>query len=114
MFLPLTLAHPVVYRPFLASQQIYRLLTLSAVEGSKERPLIAGTFSGVYEKKVLVNNGERPALIARNERPRAHGGPMSPNLGISTHLAWDFEEFDRHINTLARGLISLGVKKGDR
>jgi acyl-CoA synthetase (AMP-forming)/AMP-acid ligase II len=29
-------------------------------------------------------------------------------------LAWDYEEFDRHIRALARGLLEMGVKKGDR
>ncbi|KAI5834010.1 acetyl-CoA synthetase-like protein [Schizophyllum commune Tattone D] len=35
-------------------------------------------------------------------------------MGLSTHLAWDFEEFDRHIKALARGLLELGVKPGER
>lgn len=36
------------------------------------------------------------------------------NLGTSSHLAWSFAEFDRHINALARGLLRMGVQKGDR
>ncbi|KAL1753680.1 hypothetical protein FB107DRAFT_292248 [Schizophyllum commune] len=35
-------------------------------------------------------------------------------MGVSTHLAWDFEELDRHIRALARGLLELGVKPGER
>jgi non-ribosomal peptide synthetase component E (peptide arylation enzyme) len=35
-------------------------------------------------------------------------------MGVDGHLAWDFSEFDRHISALARGLVGLGVKKGDR
>ncbi|KAL1700997.1 hypothetical protein EV121DRAFT_282959 [Schizophyllum commune] len=35
-------------------------------------------------------------------------------MGVSTHLAWDFEELDRHIKALARGLLELGVKPGER
>ncbi|KAH9077898.1 acetyl-CoA synthetase-like protein [Lactarius deliciosus] len=57
---------------------------------------------------------ERPALICLQERPRAHGGPLPSSKGGEGHLAWDFNEFDNHINALARGLIGLGVKKGDR
>ena len=51
-------------------------------------------------------------LIVFNHGP--FGGPQSPNMGVARHLAWDFQEFDRHIQALARGLIGLGVKKGDR
>ena len=29
-------------------------------------------------------------------------------------MRWNFGEFDRHIGALARGLVGLGVKKGDR
>ncbi|KAG6861288.1 hypothetical protein C0995_001842 [Termitomyces sp. Mi166 len=35
-------------------------------------------------------------------------------MEVTTHLAWDFAEFDRHINSLARGLLGMGVQKGDR
>ncbi|KAF8634847.1 hypothetical protein AX17_004095 [Amanita inopinata Kibby_2008] len=35
-------------------------------------------------------------------------------MGVTRHLAWDFEEFERHIAALARGLVSMGVQKGDR
>lgn len=39
---------------------------------------------------------------------------MSRNLGRSDCLAWDFDEFNIHISALARGLVGLGVAKGDR
>lgn len=39
---------------------------------------------------------------------------MSRNLGVERHLAWDFEEFGRHVDAVARGLIGMGVGKGDR
>jgi long-subunit acyl-CoA synthetase (AMP-forming) len=35
-------------------------------------------------------------------------------MGVERHLAWDFNEFDSHISALARGLVGLGVNKGDR
>ncbi|KAG6865443.1 hypothetical protein C0991_002519 [Blastosporella zonata] len=35
-------------------------------------------------------------------------------MDVTAHLAWDFAEFDRHINALARGLLGMGVRKGDR
>ncbi|KAI0674518.1 acyl-CoA synthetase [Trametes maxima] len=89
-------------------------LTLSAVEGPTEPPLVSKTLPAFFCEDVLKVNGGRPALIARQEQPRPHGGPLSRNLGDAKHLAWDFAEFDRHIQALARGLLDLGVKKGDR
>lgn len=94
--------------------QTRRSLTLSSVEGPKDPPLEQRTLPVYFRDEVLAKHAERPALVCRQERPRAHGGPPSRNMGIETHLAWDFEEFDRHIHALARGLVSLGVKKGDR
>lgn len=35
-------------------------------------------------------------------------------MRVDSHLAWDFGEFDSHIRALARGLLSMGVRKGDR
>ncbi|KAI9065584.1 acyl-CoA synthetase [Trametes sanguinea] len=89
-------------------------LTLSAVEGPIEPPLVSKTLPAYFRDEILEKHGARPALIARQEAPRPHGGPLSRNLGDAKHLAWDFVEFDRHIEALARGLLDLGVKKGDR
>ncbi|KAI0646510.1 acyl-CoA synthetase [Trametes meyenii] len=89
-------------------------LTLSAVEGPTEPLLVTKTLPAFFRDDILKVHGGRPALIARQEQPRPHGGPPSRNLGDVKHLAWDFAEFDRHIQALARGLLDLGVKKGDR
>ncbi|KAJ7151137.1 hypothetical protein C8R46DRAFT_1358051 [Mycena filopes] len=86
----------------------------SAVEGPREPPLATKTLSQYFDSEILHNHRSRPALICRNERPRSHGGPQSENLGITTHLAWSFDEFARHIDALARGLLRMGVQKGDR
>ncbi|KAH7926256.1 acetyl-CoA synthetase-like protein [Leucogyrophana mollusca] len=91
-----------------------RSLTLASVEGPTDPPLDRRTLSAYFKDEILGKHGDRPALICRQERPRAHGGPPSRNLSIDTHLAWDFQEFDRHINALARGLVAMGVQKGDR
>jgi len=91
-----------------------RQLTTSSVEGALYPALVSSTLPTYFTKEVLENHSKRPALICRNERPRSHGGPPSPNLGRKSHLAWDFEEFNKHINALARGLLTLGVAKGDR
>jgi hypothetical protein len=91
-----------------------RSLTMSSVEGPLNPPLSTSTLSEYFSQEILEKQRTRPALICRNELPRAHGGPLSRNLGVKTHLAWDFEEFDKHIKAVARGLLTMGVKKGDR
>jgi hypothetical protein len=92
----------------------FRPITLSAVEGARDPPLDNRTLPEYFTKEVLSKIPERPALICRQERPRAHGGPLPRNVGVERHLAWDFSEFDGHIGALARGLVGLGVKQGDR
>lgn len=91
-----------------------RRITLSAVEGAREPSLDNRTLPEYFSAEVLSRRSDHPALICRQEHPRAHGGPLSKNMGVERHLAWDFNEFDSHIKALARGLVGLGVNKGDR
>ena len=88
-------------------------LTSSSVAGPLEPPLVSSTIPAYFTNEIL-GHSVRPALICRNERKGLHAGPPSPNLGRTSHLAWDFEEFSRHIDALAMGLLDLGVAKGDR
>jgi hypothetical protein len=90
------------------------LITSSSIEGPSKYPLDLRTLADFFREDILAKHAHRPALICRQERPHAHGGSPSRNLGVTSHLAWDFDDFDRHIRALARGLIALGVKKGDR
>lgn len=90
------------------------LLTQSAVAGPTEPPLSAKTLPQYFAEDVLARYLSRPALICRQEAPRSHAGPPSRNFKDVSYLAWDYEEFDRHIQALARGLLEMGVKKGDR
>ncbi|KDR72597.1 hypothetical protein GALMADRAFT_252749 [Galerina marginata CBS 339.88] len=98
----------------LAGSKGNHFLTKAAVQGPLEPPLSQKTLPEYFNTVILEEYSTRPALICRQEAPRAHGGPTSRNLGSTTHLAWDFEEFDRHIGALARGLLGMGVQKGDR
>ena len=92
-----------------------RRLTKSSVQGPLEPPLSTKTLAQFFETEVLNKYHAQPALICRKEAARAHGGPPTHNLGrVSSHLAWSYEEFDRHINALARGLLGIGVRPGDR
>ena len=88
-------------------------MTLSAVQGSDHPPLDSRTLYE-YFKSTNTLRLERPALICPFELPRPHGGPLTSNMGVSTHLSWSYSELDHHIQALARGLVSLGVKRGDR
>lgn len=91
-----------------------RRITLSVVEGAREPSLDIRTLPEYFSTEVLSRRPDCPALICRQERPRAHGGPLSRNMGVERHLTLDFDEFDSHIRALARGLVGLGVNKGDR
>ncbi|KAF8589110.1 acyl-CoA synthetase [Ramaria rubella] len=89
-------------------------LKLSLVEGPLEPPLNTSTISQYFRSEILAKHYARPALICPQERPRSHGGPVFQKLSHSKYLAWDFSEFDRHIEALSRGLIAMGIQKGDR
>ncbi|KAI0086214.1 acyl-CoA synthetase [Irpex rosettiformis] len=89
-------------------------LTLSAIDGSTHPPLAQSTLPAYWNDTILRHHADRPALICRSEKPRPHGGPQTRNLGVESHLAWSFGEMDEQVGALARGLIGLGVKKGDR
>ncbi|KAI0264677.1 acetyl-CoA synthetase-like protein [Gloeopeniophorella convolvens] len=93
---------------------LYRRITLSVADGPREPPLDNRTLPQYFSSEILPQREHRPALICSQERPRPHGGPLSRNMGVEGRLAWDFSEFDAHIGALARGLVGLGVKKGDR
>ena len=91
-----------------------KALAFSYVEGPREPPLESSTLSNYFEQQLLPRYAPKPALICRQELPRAHAGPPQCNLNRTDCLAWSFDEFFRHIQSLARGLVALGVKKGDR
>ncbi|KAI0315583.1 acyl-CoA synthetase [Amylostereum chailletii] len=90
-----------------------RPLSLSAVSGPTEPPLDNRTLPE-YFSSIVARHAARPGLLCPMERPRPHAGPSSQNMNVTSHLAWSYDEFDKHIQSLARGLISVGVKKGDR
>ncbi len=102
------------FKTSLRPPNLCRRITHSAVEGAHEPPLDNRTLPEYFSAEILSRIPEHPALICRQERPRAHGGPLSRNMGVEGQLAWDFNEFNNHIRALARGLVGLGVNKGDR
>lgn len=91
-----------------------RHISLSYVEGPTQPPLVTSTLGDYFSQNVLEKYPRQPALLCRGELPGSSGGPLGRNLGLSSHLAWDYEEFDLNIAAATRGLLRMGVKKGDR
>jgi len=89
---------------------------LSVVQGPTDPPLDSRTLPAYFSEHILANFSHRPALTCRSESSNAHNSPSSLYRNSPAHscLSWDFAEFDRHIGALVRGLIGIGVKKGDR
>ncbi|KAK5073600.1 hypothetical protein LTR64_007262 [Lithohypha guttulata] len=72
------------------------LLTQARCTGPSEPPLLEETVSENFAR-IVSRYGNRPAVISRGQGRRS-----------------TYEELDKQSNILARGLQSLGVKKGDR
>jgi hypothetical protein len=79
----------------------------SFVQGSSEPPLVNATLSHFYETEVLEKYAARPALVSLHE-------PQNVGSFESRHLKWSYADMWSSVNALARGLIGIGVKKGDR
>jgi len=89
-------------------------LTHSVVSGSLSPHLSPKTLPQYLAEDVLLHHASQPALVCRQEAVQGHAGPPARNFKDVSYIAWDYEEFDRHIRALARGLLSMGVKRGDR
>ncbi|KAJ3729716.1 hypothetical protein C8R42DRAFT_174023 [Lentinula raphanica] len=105
---------PTISRNLSRLKDLRRASSLSIVQGLSHPALEHRTLPAYFVEEILHKHSTRPALICPSEKPRAHGGPASRNLGTTSHLAWDFDEFERHIDAVSRGLVSMGVQKGDR
>ena len=110
----LPLRTPSNAAPARVAKLLRRTVALSAVDGPTHPPLVQHTFPEYFATEILAKHASRPALICRSERPRAHGGPFPRNMLVESHLAWDFDEFDAHVQAMAKGLLDMGVEKGDR
>jgi len=97
-----------------ATNSITTPLIHSVVSGPFLPRLSPKTLAQYFSEDVLLHHASQPALICRQEAVQGHAGPPARNLRDVPYIAWDYEEFDRHIRALAKGLLSMGVKKGDR
>ncbi|KAF9017519.1 acetyl-CoA synthetase-like protein [Hymenopellis radicata] len=78
---------------------------MSAVEGPRQPELSERTLPDYFASEILRAYGSRPALTCRSEGAHAMGGPTHRNRGL--RLIWC-------IKACARGLLEMGVVKGDR
>ncbi|KAL8291510.1 hypothetical protein RQP46_002488 [Phenoliferia psychrophenolica] len=87
---------------------------LSSVVGSTSPPLDERTL-GAFWDATVAGYPTSPALVSRWERPDQHL-PTRPTGGLDGEecLRWSFEEMDRNVDALARGMLAMGLKKGDR
>ncbi|MGH9172757.1 MAG: AMP-binding protein, partial [Vicinamibacterales bacterium] len=70
--------------------------TLSYVHGASETPLIGATIGDLFDR-VVEQLPEHEALVSRHQSIR-----------------WTYRELQHECDRFARGLIALGVRKGDR
>src|SRR6266446_4363309 len=69
---------------------------LNYVHGASDRPFIGDTI-GVHFDRIVERFGERDALIVRHQQIR-----------------WSYRELKARVDAFAAGLLSLGLKRGDR
>ncbi|KAG9013105.1 hypothetical protein FRB90_006277 [Tulasnella sp. 427] len=84
----------------------------SFVEGPKDPPLIQKTLPTYFAQDILARFAKHSALIARHDPIDRFPGPRQKHPSKAVH--WTFAEFDDRIVAAARGLLRLGITKGDR
>ncbi|KAG8955731.1 hypothetical protein FRC04_007722 [Tulasnella sp. 424] len=87
-------------------------LQLSFIEGPTNPPLIQKTLPAYFSEHILPKFAHRSALITRHDSVGRLPGPVQKHPSNAVH--WSFAEFDERIAAAARGLIRLGITKGDR
>ncbi len=70
--------------------------SLSYTSATSDTPLLGDTI-GVNLERTVARYGDREALV-----------------DVPTHRRWTYNELDVEVDELARGLLELGIEKGDR
>ena len=94
---------------------IFRSLATSFVRGPiLDPPLLLETLPHFFRDRLLRGHSSKTSLISTHEGPRPHGGPLGASSANNRYLTWSYEQMDKHVAALARGMLDIGVKRGDR
>lgn len=117
---PLSRALSSTRRPSTSSQSVRPaeiappLNNLSSVVGPTDPPLDERTL-GAFWSSTVASYPTSPALVSRWERSDAHLASCSPGgLAGGECVRWSYAKMDEYVDALARGLLGMGLKKGDR
>jgi len=98
--------------PFLKDS---RGLLLSRVSGPTDKPLSNQSLGECWDS--LVNKySNNQALIVRHEPNNQHSNNLNRKTGVAKDdacIRWSFTDMDDHIQRISKGLIDLGVQRGD-
>jgi fatty-acyl-CoA synthase len=87
---------------------------VSSVAGPTSTPLEERTLGDFWNAQVKAYPNS-PALVSRHEAPDTHSLEyLGGELAGEECLRWSYQQLDREVDSLARGLLKMGVKKGDR
>ncbi|KAK4054055.1 hypothetical protein OIO90_003700 [Microbotryomycetes sp. JL221] len=90
---------------------------LSDVVGPTSPPLLEQTL-GQFWQDLVDKYPNSPALVSRHEVHDQHSLTSTPGhrvgQGEKECLRWTFDQMNKHVDALARGLLKQGVTKGDR
>ncbi|KZO95396.1 acyl-CoA synthetase, partial [Calocera viscosa TUFC12733] len=83
----------------------------SYVRGPLEPPLAHQTLPQFW-RDLVRQYGDGDALVSMHEPAKQYNFDIQPSS--DRHLKWTYGEMDGAIDALARGLVAMGVTKGDR
>jgi hypothetical protein len=87
---------------------------LSQVAGPTHPPLLEDTLGGFFNN-LVARHGDRTGLISKHEPPDPYGTKSPTSVGLGSDcLRWSFHQFNEHVDQLARGMLEMGIRKGDR
>lgn len=88
---------------------------VSWVSGPVSSPLREETLADYLFDKIIRDFPTAPALVVRQESPEHHSLQYAGEALTDLHcLRWSYEELGTNVDALSRGLLQMGIRKGDR